>query len=244
MQYGTNIYRAGDLNLPTRMQNILDMSPQPDFVEVITWVNIPSFNLPFTHYTYTPPQNDGPESHYIGNLWPESGGDTPYSSQATFPHNAWQPLITSFIAAWKAGGSTASMSPPGNQAMGALWYKTILQDESCPGAQPEAFSTGTDTLNWAIVLPAGSSGMQIRGTSNNNVLQTMNVYPGMSFGSFKDVQAGMQLLELLDSSGTVVMATGQGGCVATDCPDGIYNMNYQVLGLAQGADGSSGCTNV
>ncbi|KAL2047720.1 hypothetical protein N7G274_000762 [Stereocaulon virgatum] len=224
--YGTNIYRAGDLNLPTRMQNILNMTNQPDFVQVITW-------------------NDGPESHYIGNLWSESGSSTPYCSQAAFPHNAWQPLITSFIAAFKAGGSTASMAPPGGQAAGALWYKTILQSESCPGAaQPEGFSSGTDTLNWAVVLPSGSSGMQVRGTSGGNVLQTVRVYPGMSFGSFGGVQAGVQFLELLDSSGNVVMATGQGGCVAANCPDGLYNMNYQVLGLVQGGNGGSGCTNV
>ena len=37
-QFDTNIYRAGDLNLPVRMANILGMSPQPDFVEIITWV--------------------------------------------------------------------------------------------------------------------------------------------------------------------------------------------------------------
>jgi len=37
-QYDTNLYRAGDLNLPVRMMNILNTSSQPDFVEIITWV--------------------------------------------------------------------------------------------------------------------------------------------------------------------------------------------------------------
>jgi hypothetical protein len=86
--------------------------------------------------------------------------------------------------------------------------------------------------------------MQVRGISNNNVLQTVDVYAGMSFGSFNGVQAGTQFLELLDSNGNVVMATGQGGCVATNCPDGLYNMNYQVLGLVQGGNGGSGCSSV
>lgn len=85
--------------------------------------------------------------------------------------------------------------------------------------------------------------MQVRGISNGNVLQTVNIYPGMSYGSFNGVQAGTQFLELLDSGGNVVMATGQGGCVATNCPDGLYNMNYQVLGLVQGGNGGSGCHN-
>ena len=87
--------------------------------------------------------------------------------------------------------------------------------------------------------------MQIRGTSNGNVLQTVSVYPGLSFGSFEGVQAGVQVLELLDGQGNVVAATGWGGCVATDCPDGVYNMNYQVLGLNPGGGGGNpGCTNV
>lgn len=38
VKYNTNLYRGGELNLPTRMQNILGMSPQPDFVEIISWV--------------------------------------------------------------------------------------------------------------------------------------------------------------------------------------------------------------
>lgn len=38
--YSTNLYRAGDLNLPTRMSNILGMSPSPDFVQIISWVSI------------------------------------------------------------------------------------------------------------------------------------------------------------------------------------------------------------
>jgi hypothetical protein len=29
---------AGDLNLPTRMENILGMTESPDFIQVITWV--------------------------------------------------------------------------------------------------------------------------------------------------------------------------------------------------------------
>lgn len=38
-QYDTNIYRVGELNLPKRMENILRMSPAPDYVEVQTWAS-------------------------------------------------------------------------------------------------------------------------------------------------------------------------------------------------------------
>lgn len=39
LQYDTNIYRVGELNLPKRMENILRMSPAPDYVEIQTWVS-------------------------------------------------------------------------------------------------------------------------------------------------------------------------------------------------------------
>ena len=39
-QYNTNLYRQGDSNLPIRMQNILKMDPQPDYVEFQTWARL------------------------------------------------------------------------------------------------------------------------------------------------------------------------------------------------------------
>lgn len=51
-QYGANIYRLGDLNLPKRMSAILGMSPQPDFVEILTWVDPP---FPIPHSPFPPP---------------------------------------------------------------------------------------------------------------------------------------------------------------------------------------------
>jgi glucan endo-1,3-alpha-glucosidase len=37
--YGANVYRGGELNLPTRMEGILNMEIQPDYVQIITWVS-------------------------------------------------------------------------------------------------------------------------------------------------------------------------------------------------------------
>ena len=135
------------------------------------------------------------------------------------------------------------MSPPsGATAIGAMWYKTILQSSTCSGAtQPNGWSTGSDSLNWAIVLPSGSSGMKVRATSNGNVISTVNVNPGLNFGSPTAVQAGSQLLQLLNSAGTVVMSATGGECVSSGCPAGMYNMNYQVVGLNSGSSGAS-CT--
>lgn len=227
--YGGNYYRAGDLNLPTRMQNILTMSPQPDFVEIITW-------------------NDGPESHYIGTIWPEQNTNPAagiYANQSSWPHNAWEPLIAPFINTWKAGGTASSMAPPsGDTAVGLMWYKTISQNETCPGTQPTGWDEGTDSLNWAIVLAAGSSGMRISAISNGVVIDNVGVNPGLNMGSATGLQYGAQMLQLLDSGGNVVMSTGQGACVSSDCPDGIYNMNLQVIGLVEGNQGNVGCFDI
>ncbi|KAE9964512.1 hypothetical protein BLS_008270 [Venturia inaequalis] len=148
--YGNNYYRPGDLNLPRRMAGILGMSPSPDFVEIITW-------------------NDGPESHYIGTIWPEPNDNkqaavyTPPGLAA--PHTAWQPLITSFINAFKSNLSATAMTPATGDAVGALWYKPIMQNTKCANeslggfyAKPAGFNKTTDQLNWAIVLPPGAEG--------------------------------------------------------------------------------------
>ena len=52
------------------------------------------------------------------------------------------------------------------------------------------------------------------------------------------------MLQLLDSSGNVVMSTGKGACVSSDCPNGIYNMNLQVVGLVEGDQGDVGCFDI
>ena len=83
--------------------------------------------------------------------------------------------------------------------------------------------------------------MQVRTISNGVVLQTANVYPGMNWGSPSGVQAGVQVLELVDSGGNVVMSATGGKCVSSGCPDGIYNMNYQVVGLENGSGSAGSC---
>ena len=189
-------------------------------------------------------QNDGPESHYFGNVWSESSDSSVIycSPQSNFPHTDWQPLVTSFIDAYKSGGSMAP--PSGATAIGSMWYKTILQDATCSGAtQPDGWDTGTDSLSWAVVLPFGSSGMKVRATSNGVVISTVGVNPGLNFGSPTGVQAGAQMLELLNAAGKVVMTATDGVCVSSGCPQALYNMNYQVVGLSNGG-GSASCTSL
>ncbi|PYI11000.1 hypothetical protein BO78DRAFT_304565 [Aspergillus sclerotiicarbonarius CBS 121057] len=230
--YGTNVYRQGDLNLVKRMENILQMDPQPDYVQFITW-------------------NDGPESHYIGNLWVEQNNDTQpwfYANQEFWSHTAWQPLVASFIDAYKNGKKPTKMTPQSGQVTGAMWYKTILVDSVDCGYEsagqfyekPDGFENGADDVWWSIILsPDAGTGWKyiVSGEEDHeNVLS-----PGFNWGSSAGKVAGAQKLQVINPSGEVVMSATGGLCVDSGCPNLIYNSNYQVIGLEDG-DNAKKCT--
>ncbi|KAH8193612.1 hypothetical protein TruAng_012222 [Truncatella angustata] len=232
--YGANVYRAGDLNLPVRMENILAMTESPDFIQLITW-------------------NDGPEGHYIGNIWYEQNNDTApyrYANAIEWPHSGWQPLVASFIEAWKAGRPASTMAPPsGTPAVEALWYKTILQSSVCPESPglasanttaPDGFETGTDTLSYAIVIEQGGTGYTLQAWSNGKALPQVNLDPGLNYGSFTGIEAGDQFMRLY-KNGAVVLAASGGRFISGGCPDCIYNMNPQVIPLVSGPETPGTC---
>jgi hypothetical protein len=227
--YGGNWYRQGDGNLPVRMSNILGMSSAPDFVEVITW-------------------NDGPESHYIGNVWPEANGNADanlYSSQDTWPHSGWQPLIASFITAFKNNQPATKMTPAdGSVASGAAWYRTELSTVTCSGAsKPGGWDQGNDKLYWAVVLnPSAASGYTVTVKSGSSTAVTKKLTAGLNHGGYDGQFAtGAQRLTVQDPDGNVIMTATGGMCVSEGCPNDIYNANYQVLPLVTGSATAS-CT--
>ncbi|GME58339.1 glucan endo-alpha-glucosidase agn1 [Neofusicoccum parvum] len=200
--YNTNLYRAGELNLPERISNVLSMTPSPEFAEVVTW-------------------NDGPESHYIGSLWPEQNTDADparYATQSLAPHSGWQALISSFATAFRNNASSAAdMRPVGDAAAtGALWYKTLLQTTTCPlegsggvYAKPDGWANGKDVLNWAVVAPDGADGWTARLLSGGDEVGSEALVAGLNYGSVEGLKAGFQRLEVLDADGqTVGVAAG------------------------------------
>jgi hypothetical protein len=93
------------------------------------------------------------------------------------------------------------MTPSGRPAEGALWYKTILQDVTCPNDgtglyndKPEGFDGGFDNLNWAIVVPSSSADLSLQSISNGQVIDTQNPVQSLNFGSSGPVSAGFQRL--------------------------------------------------
>lgn len=229
--YGANLYRAGEENLSWRIHNILNMTTKPAFAQILTW-------------------NDGPESHYVGTIWPEQNNDTvptAYASQSAAPHNAIQPLLTSFISAFKDDLGAADMQPPKDStAVGALWYKPILGSTVCKNessgdlhdAKPDGYSVAADVSAWAVVVADGDDGFKLHGYSGGEQVGEVALTAGLNLGNFSALREGQQCMEVRNGKGDLVLVATGGRDVTTDCPDGIYNLNPQILGL--GDDVSQG----
>ena len=188
-------------------------------------------------------QNDGPESHYIGNLWIEQNNDTQplLYANSDSSHAGWQPLISSFITAFKKSLGPKSMLPPnGAVVAGAMWYNSILTTSTCPSeasggyfVKPDGFETARDWLNYAIVLSPGTEGATLRAYSNGQLLRgTASLSPGgLIYGAFEGVSAGFQRMEVVGSDGTILAVAAGGRCISDGCPDCIYNLNPIVVGF-------------
>ncbi|CAH0019622.1 unnamed protein product [Clonostachys rhizophaga] len=205
---GGSYYRIGEANLPQRMSQLLALNP--DFVEVLTW-------------------NDAGESHYIGNNWPEGLTEEilAYSNTDVWPHYDWQPLIASFISAYKAGRDASGMTPPaGSEAVGAMWYRPILKDASCQ--KPDNWQSAIDAVNYGIVVGADASGLTIRVTSGGEVIRETTAQPGLNYGSATGVKPGKQSVELVKDGNSILTAVSSVDVVETnqDC-----FFNFHIVGL-------------
>ena len=132
------------------------------------------------------------------------------------------------------------MLPVSGNWDGAFWYKTILQSAVCPGdgtsyytTKPEGWDVGEDALYWAIVLPPSSRAAYVQFTSGGVVIATFYLYRGLNYGSIFGVNEGHQSMQLYDIN--------RGRCVSAECPDCIYNMNPQVVGLGSNPGDTGQC---
>ncbi|RYC62407.1 hypothetical protein CHU98_g3799 [Xylaria longipes] len=213
---GDSWYREGEATLPERMNQILQLSPE--FTEVITW-------------------NDAGESHYVGPSWPETVTEEilQYGDTDENPHTGWQPLISSFIDAFKGGASDTSAMVPANGTSfaGAMWYRGVLKSCLNNGGDgtPRGSGAARDTVVYAVVIPADSQGFQVRVSSGGAVLATQSVAVGLSYNSIEGLRTGVQLLELLDGSGNVIAKANSKVDVSDQPTDGFCNFNYYVAGL-------------
>lgn len=176
-------------------------------------------------------QNDGGESHYIGNLWDEAFTTSPeiveYANNDEFPHFAWQPLISSFIQALKDGKDASQMTTPGDSPIGAMWYRGVLK--SCDSDSPDNAGSALDAVNYAFVFPSSFEDATIRVTSGGNVLSETQAVAGLNYGTVGQMSTGAQKVEIVQG-GSVVYSAGGKVDVQSDM-EGFCNFNYYVIGL-------------
>jgi glucan endo-1,3-alpha-glucosidase len=127
------------------------------------------------------------------------------------------------------------MAPPsGSSGVGAMWYHPYLKNATCtsdPLGPPGGVSAAQDAVNFAVVLPAGSTGLSVRVTSGGVVLQTIPIVAGLNYASVPGIQLGAQMMEVADSSGNVVLTASGTVDVQADAADGDCSFNYEVVGL-------------
>lgn len=214
---GYHWYRPGEVNLPQRMTEILALDTLPEFVEIQTW-------------------NDAGESHYISELHTEglTSDIMAYANDDDFPHTGWQSLFKSFIAAYKAGVDASGMRPPsGTDAIGSLWYRTILTTASCSSdtlGKPSGSGAAKDAVNWAIVVNDGVSAVKAQVYSGGTQIYSGALSTGLNYFSTPGMKTGIQYLEVVDASFNIMYSAQGTVDVAAEAGE-VCNYNYQVAEL-------------
>ncbi|KAJ6459194.1 hypothetical protein C8R47DRAFT_1328029 [Mycena vitilis] len=203
--------------------NILAFRPLPPYVTIISW-------------------NDGPESHYMGNVWPEQNTDIEparYVSAGTrWDHGGLRTLFKEFIAAYKApkvdANSYNMVASSPTSVDGAMWYRSTTRDAKCDSSSyPDNWDAGVDVVNWAVVIGASVGDITVKVTTGSvTFTYPISARRGLFYQSTGPRQSGQQKMEVF--SGTTLIAVAQGGrCVSNLCLDGIYNMNDIVVELVK-----------
>ncbi|KAF2802300.1 uncharacterized protein BDZ99DRAFT_527667 [Mytilinidion resinicola] len=142
--YNTNLYHAGELNLPKRMANIISMPHVPDFVQIQTW-------------------NDGPEGHYIGSIWDEQS-DYKQTLSTSYCPNENYGFYDTKIAGYSSGADQVNyaISVPSSSTGLKVRYNSGTTQNLKPGLNYGSFpiSTGGQTLE----VIDGSSKVIVGGT--------------------------------------------------------------------------------
>jgi glucan endo-1,3-alpha-glucosidase len=80
-------------------------------------------------------------------------------------------------------------------------------------------------------LPKTAKGYPVSFTSGSTQLAQVNLVPGFNHGATSTIKAGAQKMLLKDGSGKTLLTAASMRDVSAGCPDGIYNLNPQVVGL-------------
>ncbi|KAF4764822.1 hypothetical protein N7455_003941 [Penicillium solitum] len=119
------------------------------------------------------------------------------------------------------------MTPPSNDPIGAMWYHPTLK--SYTGHEDiSSIGSAQDAMNYAVVMPPDSAGMEIRVTSGGKQLAQTPLQPGLNYASVTTMLPGSQNVEIM-SNGKIIMTANS----FFDVPElsDVCNFNYFVEGL-------------
>jgi glucan endo-1,3-alpha-glucosidase len=210
MGSGQDWYRVGEVNLPERMAQVLQL--QPDFVEFITW-------------------NDAGESHYVGDFWQEQIAGSNIGVYANgYDQKGWLQVITPFIKAYKAGATSISqIVPTTTKPVGAFWYRPLLTTASCSSSIAN-YQSARDVVNFAVVLP--STGYTIKVFSNNKLIGSFVGQKGLNYNSVLGLAVGGgQMIQVVDGSNNIIASASGTKSVLAQSTNATCNWNYEVVGL-------------
>lgn len=188
------------------------LSLQPDFLQIQTW-------------------NDAGESHYIGNVWPNTimhDGVRKYNDG--YDHSGWQILLKSLIVAYK-NESDILLPTNDRNAEGAFWYRTIFTQSSCdadPLGKPSNWETAEDVINVAVVLSPEAKEATINVYSGGSTVFSKKGKLGLNAFS-APMKVGTQKVEVVDKKGNVILGATGTKLVVADSD--FHNYNYVVTPL-------------
>ncbi|KAF8305791.1 hypothetical protein DL93DRAFT_2120828 [Clavulina sp. PMI_390] len=220
VSYSKNWVFPGDLLWYNRWVEILAEKPQ--YIEIITW-------------------NDYGESHYIGPLSSPHNDDGNSKWVNDMPHNGWLDMAKPFIAAWKAGASTPTITS--DQII--YWYRVAPRDLNCDATDTTMQPANNASGNYFEGRPSGWQSMEdavfivpmltSAGTIVVNSGGNEYIYNAPAGASAFQVPMGVgsQYFELRRNGASVMSATSLRQ-ILNECPCGIYNFNAYVGTVPEG----------
>jgi glucan endo-1,3-alpha-glucosidase len=210
-----NWYRRGEDNLEYRMGQVLDL--QPDMLQLQTW-------------------NDAGESHYMGNLWPESMTTSKALQQLVKDrsHKGYWQILPAFIKAYQAGDrTTANMVPTnGKDIQGTFWHHTLTVDATCGTAElpksGDIKKAAEDAVSGVILVAKGKTDLVAVVNVGSKELGKVKLVPGYNKFKFGGLVPGKVQVEVWRGS---TMIGGGYGSLEVQNSATMCNYNFQVVGF-------------
>jgi len=129
----------------------------------------------------------------------------------------------------------SSVVPPGSlSAVGAMWYRPILTTATCDSdslGKPAGWENALDAVNFAVLLPEGTSGVKINVMSGGKLIGSFAGIAGLNYGTVEGMVAGAQSVQVVGGTGATIAQASSPSNVLAEADD-VCNFNYVVVKVA------------